>query len=385
MKKLLWILWVSIFLLGCQNNRQAAQSSPMAHMDPTKTAEPIDATTTAVPPTETPNPIHVALTAAAATQSAAEAVTPLPTATVALTLSPEVEAYLNAAIDIIRENALFADQVDWDRMETAVFVASNYAITPEQTYPSIRFLLEQLGDNHSRFFTPEEAAFWSSATLDDNPSVSSEMISERLGYINVPEFISADEAVRVEYATLIQTHLAQLAAQQPCGWIVDLRNNTGGSFDPMMAGLAPLFGDGLLGYYLEPDSEPTAWGIAQGLFALDDEPVVVLDQPLVFADREMPVAVLIGPFTASSGEAVAISFIGRPETRLFGNPTRGVSTSNTAFEMPDGALLIITTALMADRNQTPFGEEIVPDVIVTDEMTLETAVDWLLAKPACAS
>ncbi len=82
---------------------------------------------------------------------------------------------------------------------------------------------------------------------------------------------------------------------------------------------------------------------------------------------------------------MAISFIGRPETRLFGNPTRGVSTSNTAFEMPDGALLIITTALMADRNQTPFGEEIVPDVIVTDEMILETAVAWLLAQPACTS
>ncbi|MGV9658891.1 S41 family peptidase [Streptomyces koyangensis] len=57
-----------------------------------------------------------------------------------------------------------------------------------------------------------------------------------------------------------------------------------------------------------------------------------------------PVAVLTGPRTASAGEAVAIAFRERPDTRTFGDPTSGVPTANAPYPLSDGALVVLTTA-----------------------------------------
>ena len=51
------------------------------------------------------------------------------------------------------------------------------------------------------------------------------------------------------------------------------------------------------------------------------------------------VAVLTGPHTASSGEAVAIAFRGRPHTRSFGATTAGATTSPNSYRLTDGATI----------------------------------------------
>jgi len=38
----------------------------------------------------------------------------------------------------------------------------------------------------------------------------------------------------------------------------------------------------------------------------------------------------------------------------------------------------ITTALMADRNKTPFGDSIPPDEVISDQrQTIQRAIEWL--------
>jgi len=94
--------------------------------------------------------------------------------------------------------------------------------------------------------------------------------------------------------------------------------------------------------------------------------------------------VLTGPRTASSGEAVTISFIGRPRTRLFGLPTAGLSTANATLPLPSGAMLVLTTAVEADRTGKRYGEKITPDEVIpaaasgaADDPQMERAVAWL--------
>src|SRR5206468_4322951 len=53
--------------------------------------------------------------------------------------------------------------------------------------------------------------------------------------------------------------------------------------------------------------------------------------------------------TASSGEAITISFRGRPGARSFGAPTAGLSTGNEEYALPDGSMLFLTTSIEADR------------------------------------
>ena len=72
--------------------------------------------------------------------------------------------------------------------------------------------------------------------------------------------------------------------------------------------------------------------------------------------RESPrVAVLFDGATASSGEAVVVAFQRRADTRSFGTVTCGLSTANEAYTMSDGASLLLTVAVMADRTKFRMG------------------------------
>ncbi len=94
-------------------------------------------------------------------------------------------------------------------------------------------------------------------------------------------------------------------------------------------------------------------------------------------------AVLVDGRTASSGEAVLISFLGARDVRTFGEPTAGYATANEGFTLPDGATLAITTALMADRTGRSYGNTpIAPDTPVsssgdTGDRVLDAAIAWL--------
>ena len=95
--------------------------------------------------------------------------------------------------------------------------------------------------------------------------------------------------------------------------------------------------------------------------------------------RERPrVAVLTDNGIASSGEATVIAFRGRPDTRSFGDATCGLSTANAGFTMSDGATLLLTVSVMADRTQTKYGDSIPPDEIGTDPgQAVRRALAWL--------
>ena len=104
----------------------------------------------------------------------------------------------------------------------------------------------------------------------------------------------------------------------------------------------------------------------------------VLDKPVG------RIAILIGPRTASAGEAVAIAFKGRRSVKLFGQPTAGQSTGNEAITLEDGAVLAIAAAVMVDRDGNHYGGQVLPDVTVPTpatlqdrDMTLVSAIDWI--------
>lgn len=134
---------------------------------------------------------------------------------------------------------------------------------------------------------------------------------------------------------------------------------------PMLAGLAPLLGEEVPGFFQTRSGERSAWQVTPS--------AKCAAKP--FADR---VAVLIGPRTASSGEAVAVAFRGRAATRFFGQPTAGLSTGNQDIALPDGAKLMLTTSVYVDRHGQTYPDGIAPDSLhESDEATLAAARTWL--------
>ena len=156
---------------------------------------------------------------------------------------------------------------------------------------------------------------------------------------------------------------------------------------PMLAGLGPLLGEGRLGAFIDPEGRETTWSYAAGAATEADRPRArVLGADYGLEVTRAPVAVLIGRGTASSGEALTIAFIGRPNTRSFGQPTRGLSTSNDQFLLNDGAIINLSVSVFADRNGHQYPAGIDPDERAVASATApipSVATDWLRQQPAC--
>src|SRR4029079_934252 len=119
--------------------------------------------------------------------------------------------------------------------------------------------------------------------------------------------------------------------------IVDLQTNTGGNMWPMLAGLGPILGEGALGGFLDVENVEVPWSYQNGVVMEGTHPRARTTGPAYRSTPESsPIAVLISRATASSGEAVAVAFQGRPQTRFFGGHTRGATTSNDQFPLRDG-------------------------------------------------
>jgi hypothetical protein len=294
----------------------------------------------------------------------------------------DVQQYLSEALDIIQNNALNRDKVDWPKVRDIAFMYENNAKTPADTYDSISFVLEKLGDNHSFFVTPDIANQSNNSTVEHYPVPIGRLLENKIGYIAVFEFNAIIEEEMNKYADNLQSIIMELDKQSVCGWIVDLSENQGGNMYPMIAGLGALIGEGELGSFKDATGHTTDWFYRDGQAGEEDMPYVRVSHPeFLFDPDETPVAVLIGPQTASAGEATAISFRGRPNTRFFGKPSSGLTTGNEVFPLGDGALIVLTVAVELDRTGQEYGGKIAPDV---DTSNAESeAIDWLLAQPAC--
>jgi C-terminal processing protease CtpA/Prc len=214
-----------------------------------------------------------------------------------------------------------------------------------------------------------------------------------VGFLRIPYFRPTD-AAGDEYAATAVTIIQEIDAQPTCGWVVDLRGNKGGNMWPMLAGVGPLLGDGEVGSFVNYTGIEQAWELRAGAALRGGE--VVNSAPVYqLQQSQPPVAVLVDGSTASAGEAAMIAFIGRPNTRTFGEPTAGAATVPQFYELSDGAGLVLAAAWMADRTGATWDAEVPPDELVEnfgplnsqtareDDEILQEALAWLSDEFGC--
>ena len=306
-------------------------------------------------------------------------------------MSAEARAYLDHALDLMQQHSINRAQIDWTRLRRAAHDRAATALTAADTYLAIEGALGSLGDSHSFFMPPDAVAALQSGDLNlANPDPSGKLLDDGLAYLLLPGFVGSAELAQ-EYAAAVQRLIGELDAARPCGWVVDLRQNRGGAMWPMLAGIGPLLGEGQVGAFVTPDGEQTTWFYTGGRAGYGDSVQIALETALVCPpfDPLPPVAVMTGRMTVSSGEAIAIAFRGRPDTRSFGLETGGLTTANDEFPLSDGAWILLTVSRFADRTGKAYSGPIVPDEVVNPPETwpdpvLEAATTWLLSQPACA-
>lgn len=364
-------------------------------------------------------------------------------------LSPTASAYLDEALDYLQAHALKRDQVSWPMLRLQARANAQGAQTPADTYPAIRFALQQLNDQHSKFLEPAEAsrppgrrqdlgfvtdqlvitvvfpgtsaaqagvrvgdvveaingvaglaalarlaahpipatltlrrpggALSRTVTLtpseyDGNRTPTGWRLTDDLGYLEVPAF-SGNGDRATWYATTMQEQIRAVDAQSVRGWVVDLRRNWGGNLAPMGAGVGPILGEGLAGRFVDATGRVLQiWSYRAGQAVWDVPatgqedvgatvagPAYRLHQPLP------PVAILTSRQTASAGEAVVVAFRGRPKTRSFGASTYGIPSATDGKRLRDGATIVFTIALDADRTGRVYDQPIPPNQSVMDD------------------
>lgn len=283
---------------------------------------------------------------------------------------------LDEMLDLAQEHALFRADINWEN--TTNSVRSEFDRSGFQ--PAVRVLLRILADSHSSYRF--ENWTYRESFVSCRPSQLSFMdLPEQVGYVAVGPLDSQNLVEDVQsYIDQIQEILQGGREQGVTSWVVDLTGNTGGQLAPMIAGIGPLLGNDIHGYFMDPDDGSIAWGYENGNAYISDRDRVFASAtaPIEVFDPGMKVAIIIDNQTASAGEATAISFLGKSNTRIFGERSCGLSTGNTSFDLSNGAIFNLTTAIMADRNQNLFGGQLVPEETFTNAVDLQTRVEeWL--------
>lgn len=281
------------------------------------------------------------------------------------------------------------DAIDWQDFKDKAFYDLQSVQTPtiEDACGVIDRALMRLGDNHSLLTYPSfersvvpnyvanidprnDSRFtWAFHKKNWHTSIeavaskekdSVNFVEPKLCYrgdilvVSVPGFFLArDSSQRKIYQETLRHGLLQAAEKPLKGIVVDLLENGGGDMHPMLLGLSPILGPQTLGYFSTQSGEQ-AWHINYGQNKSD---IVSADDPRNFPLFDIPVAVLAGPGTCSSGEIIFLSLRGRANTASLGLETYGASSGNKSFFLTeDGKLQMhLCASVSLDRNHQGSG------------------------------
>jgi carboxyl-terminal processing protease len=288
-------------------------------------------------------------------------------------------AYLSEILAVMETNSINRGRINWSDFRSQVLARAQGAQSIPDIYPAISVALGLLDDHHS-FYTSATGSFVGnpSGPRCMAPPVANPVVPADVGYVRIAAFGGADSGAVRAFADSVQDQIRGADRANLAGWIVDLRGNTGGNMWPMLAGVGPVLGSGVAGYFFPPSGSSSTWTYAGGSAAVNGLTQAAVSNPYVLVRPSPHVAVLIDSIVASSGEAIAISFRGRPNTRSFGAATCGLSTANGSYRLSDGAMLLLTTALMADRTGMSYGNPVPPDEPVGgDAAVVERAIAGL--------
>ncbi len=318
-----------------------------------------------------------------------------------------IKSLLGSLITKAKETSLYSSTVNWDTLQKQIYAKAENAKTIEDLKPAFETLLNGLRDHHGRivnaknfstlaYFTDHknsrntdkrvrEIEDWK-AVNDTTIKFEYEILNNNIGYLKIvgiaPNIDIEKESKKIRAAVI------ELSKQNVEKWIIDLRYNAGGNMHPMIAGIAPLIGNGVVGSLANLDKKKLYdWEIKDGNFIYEGFQTVTLPNNLKF--KKLPkIAVLTSRWTVSSGEIVATTLKGRPNTNFFGEATGGYTTNNSWDIINDELIVNISTGIYCDRNGTIYEKNIPVDIEIPFIITKDKEADnciivakkWLFEK-----
>jgi len=316
-------------------------------------------------------------------------------------ISDSIKAYLDSSLIILRNNSLYANNVDWTEITKKVYDSARAATNKAETFSALKIAFDALGDKHASYYqyddqykleNPELIARYTDSiktAWTKRIGISSKIVDD-IAYISIP-YIGVGKQVDIDkFANWINDAIIGLSKKNPKGWIIDLRLNSGGNIRPMLAGLAVFFKNGIVSYYIDKDGKATdEASFKNGDFMIDGVKQATVTNKLSSLNSKK-VAVLIGPGTASSGEGVAVVFKQRKKTKLFGDYSAGLANATNGFVFNyNQSYFLISTARIGNNKKQALPEFVEPNFFVkgnesfidiAKDTVVKNAILWLQKK-----
>ena len=324
----------------------------------------------------------------------------------------DARSLLREALAALRTAPLGAEKVAWDPLEAELAAGLGADATLADAHGAIARAVGALNDPHARFepppgaqppaARPAEPASPESGVSDSAPEetpappsvTTGVMLADGCAYVVVPGCFAPDVDGLQAFALRTAGEIARLEAEGPRAWVIDLRLNGGGNVWPMLLGLRGLLPEGALMTMHEPGGRVAEFGLSGDEAWIDwgggaeAQLRLPADQRRAAPEVAGRVAVLIGPWTMSSGEALAICLRTLPEVRFLGEASAGLTTVTNIYPLADGSRLILPVAAMGDREARVVGGAIEPDRTVSfdawpsaDDAAASAARRWALRLP----
>ncbi|MFM9985219.1 MAG: S41 family peptidase [Flavobacteriales bacterium] len=296
-------------------------------------------------------------------------------------------ANVDSVYSFMKYNSIHHKRVNWKQEDIVFRTNVANAKTLEDTLQSFVQVLEVLGDVHSHFtYNQRYLSYWQPVpdsvmkrvgpmlemanAMTNKPVV--ELIQDKFLYMRIPGYQVWDPQLIQEYTQSLYDSIVCYDPKKLKGVVVDLRWNTGGNAYPMLGGLSCLLDGAVVAYQTDMNNEITdEWRILDGNLTLSGTSVVKVHGKAPKAWSKIPVVVLTGPITNSSGSLVAIAFKGRPCTTSMGEPTAvGYTTCNGYFWFNDQLSFNFAVSHFADRDKTIYPDNVSPsqEIRVASEM-----------------
>ena len=271
------------------------------------------------------------------------------------------ETYVRDAIQQMDRKGLYAEGEEWEAMKKGAL--SQEPETLEEAQEIINKAAKVAGGKHS-YLMPANKAQAREKRSNEEVSPSVTMIEDSICMIHLPAFAGDDENC-LRYARTALDSIPDTVK----GLCIDLRGNHGGNMYPMIAAVHRFLPDDIfLKFKMRRRFQsvmPINKEFVAKIVGIDIEPRI-----------NCPVAILTDEATASSGEAVLLSFRGLDNARVFGSPTAGYASANESIIFYNGSILALTVSCDIARTGEVFCDDpIVPDVETGSPE--EDAISWL--------
>lgn len=308
--------------------------------------------------------------------------------------SDEVKFLIDTTISIMKNNAVNANNVNWDTLRSNALMQAKNIENPYELGSTMRYLYKSINDFHGAFFWKDSTFQWHRNEVKISDSIMNQwkkgvqsitmVLDKNIGYLRIPSMPGGSKEDFDRKAQTLNDSLCVLLNKNIKAIILDARLDGGGAMFPMILGVNQLLSQGSLGSFRTKKKED--WFLKGNGFYIDTTLLTEVKPKCDVNAQNIPVVILVGPGTGSSGEFFLMAFKGRKNTILMGSQTAGWVTVNTGIPINDTAFMNLSIGYGADRNGKIYKEALEPDITITsvdkfndlgNDEKVQAAIKWL--------